>query len=387
MKIGFDARVIHFPGIGRYIQNLLEALIGLRTDDRFVVYIAREEHCEVLPAAVLGQPTTAVQIRMLPATFSVKEQWIVPRAAAGDGLDLFHTPHYVVPLFLPCPCVATYHDLTYYKHPASLRSLPAQAYYRLMHRVGHRRVERAICVSESTARDMRQILGVPAHKLRVIHSGIGGHFCPVEPDRAAALRQRLGIDEFLLYVGTKKRFKNVPTLLRAFRALMPDHPRLSLVLAGRGEIEDDEIPHLLEDAELRPRVRILPPLPDEEMPVLYAAARALVLPSFNEGFGFTIPEAMACGTPCLCADAASLPEVAGDAALFFPPHDSRALARVAHRLLSEPGLAADLSQRGLRRARTFDWSRAAASTYEVYESVNRHGPSVVGRRAAVIDEP
>jgi glycosyltransferase involved in cell wall biosynthesis len=279
MNIGIDARVIHFPGIGRYLRNLLEGLAAMGTEDRFILYLSRSEGRDALPSNLDGQ----FAVRMLPDTFSLKEQWIVPRAAAEDRLDVFHTPHYVVPLFLPCPCVATFHDLTYYKHPASLRSLPAQSYYRLMHRVGHRRVAQIICVSEATARDLQRVLGVPVAKLHTIHNGIDARFGPVAPARIAALRERLRVEEFLLYVGTKKRFKNVPTLLRAFQTLMSEYPRLSVVLAGRGAIEDPEITRLLEDEALRRRVVLLEPLPDEEMPVLYAAARTYTV--YREALG------------------------------------------------------------------------------------------------------
>jgi glycosyltransferase involved in cell wall biosynthesis len=380
MRIGIDARVIHFPGIGRYIRNLVSGLAALGTEDRFTLYIAREEHRDALPAGLNGR----FHVRMLPDTFSVREQWLVPRVAVIDRLDLFHTPHYVVPLFLPCPCVATLHDLTYYKHPASLRSLPARSYYRLMHRVGHRRARQIICMSESTARDVQQILGVPAAKLHTIYCGIDPRFRPADPERAAAFRTRLGVEEYLLYVGTKKRFKNVPTLLRAFRILLSQAPSLHLVLAGRGEIEDPEIPRLLGDEVLRRRVLLLEPLPDEEMPLLYSAARALVLPSFSEGFGSPLAEAMACGTPCLCADASSFPEVAGNAALFFPPGDHEELARLALRVLTDPTLAVTLSARGRRRALAFDGANFAARTYAVYQAaaggpLGEPQPSAVGR--------
>src|ERR1043166_5194334 len=108
MKIGIDARVIHFPGIGRYIHSLIAGLSAMGTDDRFAVYVSREEQRAALPPGLDDR----FRVRMLPNTFSLKEQWIVPFAAGADRLDLFHTPHYVVPLLLPCPCVATFHDLT-----------------------------------------------------------------------------------------------------------------------------------------------------------------------------------------------------------------------------------------------------------------------------------
>jgi glycosyltransferase involved in cell wall biosynthesis len=365
MNIGIDARVIHFPGVGRYIRSLVEGLAAMDTGDRFTLYLARDEQRASLPPA-LGDRFT---VRMLPGTFSIQEQWIVPRAVAADRLDVFHTPHYVVPLFLRCPCVATFHDLNYYKHPASLRSLPAHSYYRLMHRLGHRRVARIITVSDFTARDVRQILGVPAEKLRTIHSGIDLRFGPADAERVQAFRQRLGVEEYLLYVGTKKRYKNLPLLVRAFQSLAPEYPALRLILAGRGEVEDPELARLLEDGETRRRILLLPPLADEEMPLLYAAARAFVLPSLNEGFGFPLAEAMACGTPSLCSDAASLPEVAGDAALLFSPADDAGLAGLLRRVLDEPDLAATLSERGRARARSFDWSHAAARTYQVYRDV------------------
>jgi glycosyltransferase involved in cell wall biosynthesis len=241
-------------------------------------------------------------------------------------------------------------------------------------------VERIICNSDATGNDLHRILGVPREKLLTIYPGLDAQFGPIDPERVRAMRERLGCEEYVLYVGTKKRFKNVPALLRAFASLAAEFPRLQLVLGGRGGIEDPEIEELLEGSPLRGRVLVPPPLPDEEMPALYAAARALVLPSFNEGFGFPLAEAMACGTPCVVAEAGSLPEVAGGAALLFPPHEPAMLARQLRRVFTEPELARELTERGRERSRAFDAASAAARTYAVYQEVGR----AAGRRRVVM---
>jgi alpha-1,3-rhamnosyl/mannosyltransferase len=174
---------------------------------------------------------------------------------------------------------------------------------------------------------------------------------------------------YLLTMGNTRPHKDLPTLLRAFGALAPSLPDLHLLLAGT------EPPgYLLSQlasvpSDVSNRVFFTGPVGDEELRVLYAGATVFVCPSLHEGFGFPVLEAMALGTPVVCADSSSLPEVAGDAALLFPPGDQDRLVTTLARVLGDPGLRQDLIAAGRERAACFSWASTAAATVAVYAAV------------------
>jgi glycosyltransferase involved in cell wall biosynthesis len=174
---------------------------------------------------------------------------------------------------------------------------------------------------------------------------------------------------YVLYVGALEPRKNIPGLLRAFVRLRADFPDLTLALGGSPRWKFAEIPRALEELALEPVVRFTGYIADSDLPALYSAAAAFCFPSFYEGFGLPVLEAMACGTPVVCSNTSSLPEVAGDAALLVEPRDEVALTEAIARVLTDEALAEDLRERGLKRAASFSWDRTAELTLAVYRSV------------------
>jgi glycosyltransferase involved in cell wall biosynthesis len=161
----------------------------------------------------------------------------------------------------------------------------------------------------------------------------------------------------------------VPALLHAFARLRAGFPSLTLAIAGRPTWKFAEIPRTLGDLNLGAAVRFTGYVDDTDLPALYGGAAAFCFPSLYEGFGLPVLEAMACGTPVVCSNTSSLPEVAGDAALLVDPHDPAALADALARILGERALAEDLRRRGLARAAAYSWDRTAALTAAVYQKV------------------
>jgi glycosyltransferase involved in cell wall biosynthesis len=238
-------------------------------------------------------------------------------------------------------------------------------------------VRRATAISADSAAtqaDLIRLLQVPPEKIMVIHLGLDPEFAPASAGDAAADAARLaelGLSPgFLLFVGTFEPRKNVAGLLQAYACLRqqrPDSP--PLVLVGRSGWLFEETLRRIQDLKLETAVRRLEDAPDTHLPALYRGASALVLPSHYEGFGFPVLEAMGCGTPAVIADRASLPEIAGDAALQVDPDDHEALAAAIGRVLDDSGLRAELVRRGLDRARAFTWERTARQTLDLYERV------------------
>jgi len=203
--------------------------------------------------------------------------------------------------------------------------------------------------------------GVPESKIAVVYPGYDDSLARVDP---AAVRARYGLPEdYFLHVGTLQPRKNLVRLMEAV-ALAP--APVCLVLAGRAGWLSGSI--VAKARELGHRVRWLEYVPDEDLAGLYSGALALVFPSLFEGFGFPVLEAMACGTPVICSNTSSLPEVAGEAAVLADPGDVQAWLAAMLRVQAEPGLRAALAERGLAQVRQFSWRRAAQETLAVLEA-------------------
>jgi glycosyltransferase involved in cell wall biosynthesis len=217
-----------------------------------------------------------------------------------------------------------------------------------------------IADSAATKHDLTRYCGVPEGKITVVYPGYDDALARVD---AAAVRARYGLPEnYFLHVGTLQPRKN---LMRLMEAVSQAPAPVRLVLAGRAGWM--AAPIAARARELSDRVRWLEYVPDEDLAGLYSGAQALVFPSLFEGFGFPVLEAMACGTPVICSNTSSLPEVAGQAALLVDPQDGQALLRAMLRVQAEPALRAELAERGLSRVRQFSWRRAAEATLAVLE--------------------
>jgi len=291
---------------------------------------------------------------------------LLPLDAALREVDLFHATNYALPRSRRIPLVQTVHDLALLRHP----ELGTPALRHLVGRVAStwREARRVIADSEATARDLRELLGVPSSVLRVIHPGVAARFRPLDAAARAPVLARLGLDvPYVLHVGTLEPRKNLARLVRAFaRATHGRGAAPLLVLAGGAGWSDGDPTAAIAATADPARVRRLGPVADADLPALYGGALLFAYPSLYEGFGLPVLEAMACGTPVLTAAVSSLPEVAGDAALLVDPRDEAAIAAGLVRLLDDAALRADLSARGAARAARFTWEACAERTLQVY---------------------
>jgi glycosyltransferase involved in cell wall biosynthesis len=215
-----------------------------------------------------------------------------------------------------------------------------------------------LCVSENTRRDLLRVYGSIASPVVVTHLGVGGEFLP------GVTRPVSCPDSYVLFVGNRGGYKDFRLVLESFAELAPQHRGVSLLAVGGGPLAEDERA-LISRWGLGNRV-LQRAASDAELPGIYGGAEAFVFPSRYEGFGLPALEAMACGTPTVLADSSSLPEIGGDAALYFPPENASALAAQLCRLLTDSELRRHLSKQGLERARHFTWRRTAACTANAY---------------------
>lgn len=296
------------------------------------------------------------------------EQVLWPVAAARHHLDLLHSPAFVTPVLNTRPTVVTVHDLSFIHLPDRFPALQ-RWYLTTQARRSCQQASRVVAVSESARQDVHRAFAVPLERIDVVYPGIDERF-RLQPDAAVALlRQENKLPHrFILHVGTLQPRKNLPFLLDIFAQLRQEKAfaDVSLVLAGGKGWFYEEIFGRVQALGLAEWVHFPGYVPDEELPLWYAAAACLVFPSAYEGFGLPIIEAMACGTPVIAVNTSSIPEAIGEAGLMAEVGDAAALLNHLRAVLSQPDLAHTLRQKGLAHARNFSWPASARALGRVY---------------------
>jgi alpha-1,3-rhamnosyl/mannosyltransferase len=359
-------------GTSRYAGRLGQDLRPLGIDP---LYLSTRPSGRAARALALGR-RARLDLNTFLAHYPLRLTW--------PAADVYHltVQTYAGLLLLgppPGPVVVTVHDIIPYltRHDRRLR-----AYGHGVHRVfdwlamrGLRRAQslgRLLADSVWTKRTLVDALGLRPEGIAVVPLGVDQEVfrpAPVPP----AVRQRYGLSEgapYVLYVGSEDPRKNVEVLLRAFALVSPRLPQLRLLKVGPAQHQGQRrrLEGLAGELGIGPAVRFLDHVPEPDLPALYNAAAVCVLPSAYEGFGLPVLEAMACGTPVVCAAAGALPELAGGAAPLFPAHNAEALAGVLLELLRDPARRADLARRGLARAAQLTWQQTAATTAEHYRA-------------------
>jgi len=365
MITALDARKLLDGGIGAYIRGLLDAFAREPAGDP-VVALADPAH--------LRRVLARGSVRVAPVRagkYGIAEHLVVPKAARAAGAALLHEPHYTLPLGWSGAAVVTVHDLIHLRYPQFFR--PGVAWYaRAMAGQAVRRAAVVITDSEAVRRDVIDELDAPADRVRAIPLGVSTAFAPAEPRALTAFRSRHGLPhDYVLYVGARKRHKNLQLLLDAWATMRPAE-RPALVLSGAPWSSSDPLARHAGARAVEGSVRFVPHVSeDRELAQLYSGAALYAQPSLAEGFGLPPLEAMACGTPVLSSDAGSLPEVLGGAARLLPPRDPEAWAAQVRDLLANSRERERLAALGLARAAQFKWEKTAAATREAYTDAVR----------------
>lgn len=366
MIIAIDARLKYYRpgGIAEYVRHLLGALATLDTRTRYAVVHHFRDKETLTPGPNFRRVST------ITPSHHRWEHWLLAAEILPRRIDIYHTPEGILPQRVARRHIITVHDVHYLHYPQYMTA-DSRRYYNDQITRSVRQADAILVPSEATKADLVALLNVPAEKITTHMLGVHEMFHPVSPEAVAAVRARYHLpDDYLLFVGTFEPRKNLPGLFAAYALLreeLPDVP--PLVLVGRKGWLMDEINAAVEQHRLHDALRWIEDAPRTDLPALYAGARVLAVPSHYEGFGLTVVEAMACGTPPVISNRASLPEVAGDAALQIDPDDPAALADALRALLTDDALHAELRARGLARAATFTWERTAAAVLDVYRKV------------------
>jgi len=377
MRIGIDARIIHYTrgGISNYVLHLLQALTSLTAFDAsadFYVLHSRKRHTSSsFPASDFHHITcwTPPHHRL--------EHWTLGIETMRLNLDLLHSPDFIPPAFGYRHSIITVHDLNFIHYPQFLTA-ESHRYYNQQIKWAVRRADHILADSHATQSDLITLLNTPPEKITVVHLAADPAFRPLpqlETKRIAA--QYNLAPGYLLCVGTLEPRKNIPGLLQAYRLLLDTKTtNMPLVLIGSKGWLYDEIFEQVEKLHLTQKTHFLHDIPDADLVGLYNGASVLTTPSFYEGFGLPALEAMACGTPVVVANRASLPEVVGEAGLLIDPDNPESIAQALTRVLTEGSLREQMSKQGLLQANRFTWEKTARDTLKVYQTVLACHPGV-----------
>jgi glycosyltransferase involved in cell wall biosynthesis len=356
----------HFPGIGRYTFNLAEALARIAPEEILrILYNPHLRNTRYDIAALAKLPNVEL-VRTDVPTFSPREQFLGQNHALTSRASLWHSAYYIMPYLLPVPAIVTLEDVLPLIRLEEIPNQGRRLLYRALNLLAGRRAAHILTISHSACADLQRLFGFPPEKITVAHLAADRHFRPVSHSEVVSMRERLDLPvHYALYVGSNKPHKNLVRLVQAWAYVKTE---AVMVLAGHWDARYPEAERKVEELGLQKRVLFRHNVSHADLPSLYAGAKLFVFPSTYEGFGLPPLEAMACGSPVVCANVSSLPEVVGDAAVLFDPLDVQALASSITRVLEDSGLRDTLRVQGIARAQNFTWEQTARETLKVYRA-------------------
>lgn len=361
-------------GVGRFTRSLGTALIRqLDDDERLILWNASATVSRRQAPAM-----TARNERVVRRRIPVPERWLtiawhrlrlpLPVERFVGDVDVVHAPDFVAPPS-QAPAIVTIHDLSYLITPdfayPNLRRYLSQAVPRTL-----ARATRIVAVSQTTASDLSEHYRIDPERIVVIPNGVDPMFRPPEPDEARRTVERQGVREpYFLIVGTIEPRKNHEAVLRAFEQVHTVNPGVSLLIVGSPGWLSEPIMTAIDRFSQRLPVRHLSTVDDAALPALYARSIALVYPSWYEGFGLPVVEAMACGTAVITSNRGATAEVAGKGALLVSPDDTASIARAMAQIRDDPVLRAKLIRYGMEQSDQFSWDTAASAYRRLYRDV------------------
>lgn len=370
MRICIDARWIfsELSGVGLYTQELIRALARADRENEYLLLFQHLDVQERTRAATrFDQFPRFRAIRVPYGVFSPRNQAALPLLLARHRVDLYHSTNYMMPLVRlgRVRRAVTIHDLIpllFPDHaPKAKKARFFPVYKALMRSVAHR-ADLMIAPSASTRRDILRELEVPESRAARVVSIPEG----VTPEYKPGARPKDRAEKIILYVGRSDPYKNLPRLVEALAGVRANGVNARLRLVGSPDPRYPEAPQRAAQLGLEQWIDWTGYVSPEQLLREYQTADVFCLPSRYEGFGLTLLEAMACGTPCVCSNIGSLPEVAGDAARKVDPAILPQLVEGLTEVLTRPEIAEEYARRGLQRAAQFTWERTARLTIEAY---------------------
>jgi glycosyltransferase involved in cell wall biosynthesis len=353
-------------GLGMYTYEILAEL--LKADHDFVVFassnqLKKQYGDTVIPASPRTSPALGSKGHLARYLW---EQTVLPIKLRRYKVSLLYStvPEGILNPFSKQKQIMTIHDIIPARYPELSPKMKYHFYYDLP--ILLQNAHRVVCVSENTKKDVVNYYGVKNKPIYVIREGLNRQrFYPRE---RGVVRKQYGFEEYLFYVGDMRPYKNLDRSLEAFARL--NQRDLRFVVVGKKDPRFyPKLQRKVDQLSLRERVVFMGYVSGEDLPSLYSEAMALVFPSLYEGFGLPPLEAMACGCPVVTSNAASLPEVCGEAAHYVDPHSVDSIAQGIYQVMSDRNLRNTLTHKGLERAKLFSWEKAAKEVLDIFEEI------------------
>lgn len=369
MRIGIDARMLNASGIGRYLRNLISELQQIDSKNEYFLFLMGNDD------DIVYQKNFTKVMANFP-WYGYKEQVLFPKLLNQYNLDLMHFPHFNVPILYNGKFVVTIHDLTHLSFKMNRASAHNKVYFEIKHQIYKQVLSHAlkkslkvIAVSNFVKNDLISKQHIDDSKVEVTLEGVEQELLriskKISKEKQQQILKKFSISSpFLFYVGNAHPHKNVEGLTKVFKQVKTRYPDLLLVLSGR----EDFFWKRLKKETLDADVIFTGFVAEEELVTLYKNASVFIFPSFSEGFGIPMLEAMALGCPVISSGRTSLPEVGRDAAIYFNPYDGKDMEEKILSVLGDGKLRECLVTQGLKRSRQFSWKKMAQKTLEVYES-------------------
>ena len=360
MKVAIDiSQSIYGTGVSVYTINLVSSLISQFPNDEFILFggsLRRKKELEKI-ARKLKAKSYIYPFPPRLMDFVWNSLHVYPVEKIVGNVDLIHTADWTEPPS-SIPKVTTVHDLIPFKFPQTSHQMVRNAHKKRLSWV-KKESKAIIAVSQSTKKDLIDILKVPEEKITVIPEAAGRRYHPQPPTIVSAIKRRYKISsDYIFSLSTLEPRKNQAGLIKAFMLVKKTHPDLKLIIGGRSGWGEG-LPK--EGGVIFPGF-----IPDADLPALYSGSLVYALPSFYEGFSLSQLQAMACGTPVVTSNVSSMPEVVGKAGILVDP---KSVESIAAGIIKAIKMRPELIGKGLTRSQDFSWEKAAKETHELYEKV------------------
>ena len=376
MNIGIDARMfgLKHAGIGRYVKNLInEISFVIAKKSLTITLFSNSKTLSVLKK----QYGNKFQYRQANFPhYSLKEQLFFPATLYKSGVDLIHFPHFNIPLFYRGPFVVTIHDLIKNYSRGSQTTTRNPLLYQFKYRGYCQVLKYAIkksqlifVPSQFVKNDILENYAVPANKIVVTYEGVDEKLKNARPKNNQVFAKYKISKPYLLYVGSAYPHKNLPCLIEAIKIARQNHPHLTLVIVSARNVFLQRLHQKIKKAEAENFIKLTGFVSDEILNQLYQQATAFVFPSFSEGFGLPPLEAMQNNCPVISSNASCMPEIYGQAALYFDPHQPQEIVNQLDRLLDNPALKKDIIKKGQIKTQQYSWQKMVEKTIQGYEKI------------------